>query len=93
MPPKLRKPNNVWGKPRLPAARFHTYSDTHELELHDRTWRCRWCHQKGKDLRAECMGDRPVPKAAFRFRRPTKKGIKKAKGKKLWGRKTSSPAS
>ena len=48
----------------MPAARFHTYSETHELELSDLTWRCRWCHAKAKDLRMECTGYKPPPKKA-----------------------------
>ena len=71
----------------MPAARFHTYSDTHELELHGRSWRCRWCHQAGKQLVEACTGERPQPKPAFKFRTLTKKGVKKAKGRKIWGRK------
>ena len=35
----------------------------------------------------ECAGGRPQPKPAFKFRTLSKKGVKKAKGKKIWGRK------
>ena len=65
----------VWGTPCQPAARFHTYSETHELELHGRSWRCRWCHRSGKDLMQECTGERPQIKSKFVFRGLTKKGI------------------
>ena len=70
----------VWGKPCLPAARFLTYSDTHELELHGRSWLCRLCHSSGKQLMLECAGERPQPKPAFKFRTFTKKGVQKARG-------------
>ena len=81
------RPKNVWGKPCLPAARFHTYSDTHELELHGRSWRCRWCLRSGKDLIQDCTGERPKIKATFSFRMLSKKGRKKARGKTILGRK------
>ena len=34
-----------------------------------------------------CTGERPQPKPAFKFRTLIKKGVKKAKGRKIWGRK------
>ena len=77
----------VWGTACQPAARFLTYSETHELELHGRSWRCRWCHRSGKDLVQECTGERPQIKSKFVFRGLTKNGIKKARGRRFWGRK------
>ena len=66
--------------------RFYTYSDTHELELADRIWRCKWCHKKGKDLIADCTGNLPQPKKAFQFKKPTKKALRRQQGRRLWGR-------
>ena len=75
-----------WAEPCRAAARSHTYSATHELELFERTWRCQWCHQKGKELREDCLGHRPPPKKAFKFKKPTKKTLRRQKGRRLWGR-------
>ena len=75
-----------WQEPCKAAARFHTDSNTHELELAERVWRCKWCHKKGKDLIADCTGHRPPPKQAFRFKKPTKKTLRRQKGRRLWGR-------
>ena len=71
----------------MPAARFHSYSDTHELELHERSWRCRWCHAQARALREACTGNRPPPKRAFIFKKPTARAVRRAKGRRLWGRK------
>ena len=79
------RPRRFWGSPA--SRRRDSYSDTYELELHGRTWRCRWCHRSGKDLMQECTGERPQIKAKFVFRALSKKGIKKARGRKFWGRK------
>ena len=81
---KLKK---VWGSACQPAARFLTYSETHELELQGRSWRRRWRHRSGKDLIQECTGERPQIKSKFVFRGLTKKSIKKARGRRFWGRK------
>ena len=35
----------------------------------------------------DCTGERPKLKATFSFRSLTKKGVKKTRGRKLWGRK------
>ena len=80
----------VWGAACQPAARFLTYSPTHELELHGRSWRCRWCHRSGKELIQQCTGDPPQVHAKFVFRGLTKKAIKKARGRRFWGRKRGS---
>ena len=80
----------VWGSACQSAARFLTYSPTHELELHGRSWRCRWCHRHGKDLIQQCTGDPPQIHTKFVFRGLTKKAIKKARGRRFWGRKRAS---
>ena len=71
------------------ASRQHvsTRIRTHELELHGRSWRCRWCTRSGKELMEECTGERPKLKATFNFRSLTKKAVKKARGRKIWGRR------
>ena len=71
----------------MPAARFHAYSDTRELELSDRTWRCRWCHAKAKDLRTECTKYKSHLKKTFHFKKPTARAVRRAQGRRLWGRK------
>ena len=73
-----------WQEPCKAAVRFHTYSNTHELELAERVWRCKWCHKKGKDLIADCTGNRPQAKVAFKFKKPTKKALRRQKGRRLW---------
>ena len=74
-----------WAEPCKAAARFHTYSQTHELELHERICRCKWCHKKSKDLREDCLGHRPQPKQAFKFKKPTKKDLAASKRSPLLG--------
>ena len=80
------KANRKWREPCKPAVRFYSYSDSHELELADRVWRCKWCHKQGKDLIADCTGNLPQAKKAFQFKKPTKKAMRRQKGRRFWGR-------
>ena len=77
----------IWATKCQPATRFLTHSDSHELELHDRIWRCKWCHFSGAKLKMVCQGERPAPKPAFVFKTLTRRAIRKAKGRKIWGRR------
>ena len=77
----------IWATPCKPAARFLTYSDTHELELHERTWRCKWCQLSGAKLKEGCRGGRPTLKPVFVFSVPSKKKLRKNGSRRLWGRR------
>ena len=77
----------IWATECQPATRFLTYSDSHDLELHDRIWRCRWCQFSGAKLKLSCPGNRPAAKPAFAFKHPTRAAIRKGKARKIWGRR------
>ena len=85
------KANRKWSEPCKPAVRFHSYSSTHELELSERTWRCRWCHKKGKDLIAPCTGNTPQATKAFLFKKPTQQRLKRHTRRIFWGRPRQRP--
>ena len=85
------KANRKWSEPCKPAVRFYSYSSTHELELSERTWRCRWCHKKGKDLIAPCTGNTPQATKAFLFKKPTQQRLKRHTRRRFLGRPRQRP--